>query len=276
MDTKPDTKPSATNGNKKKEEAKVEGLTKSKKNGESSSEDESSEEQLHIVKPPTKDEPISNNLKRKREPENDEANKKRKLDGGEEGTKVRVGNLSFALDGKEDDMREQFKSCGTIKSVEFIKNDKGWFSGAAILEFETADEANKALELHDQEFFDRLMNVTIYHVRGSKSKSDSWNFTPSAKPEGCNTVWIGNLSYSIDENEVWEFFSDCGTVVDVRWPKNVEDFPGYGWVEFSDGSATDLAVAKNGNMIAGRNIKIDFATPSNRGAAKPFNRGRRF
>jgi len=234
---------------------------KAKKGGSS---DDSSEE-LHIVKPGDDGE---KGQKRKKEPE-DTSNKKRKLDTSNDGNssgnvRVRVGNLAFALEGNENDLKDQFKSCGTITKVEMINKRDGRFAGVAILDFESTDAAAKALELHDQPLYDRKMNVSYANEEknfgGNQGGRGGGRAKPlSPKPEGCTTVWIGNLSYEIEENEVYEFFADCGEVIDVRWPRG--EFTGIGWVEFSDTNAPDLAVVKAGTKIRGRDIRIDYAAP---------------
>jgi len=237
--------------------------TKATKAKESSSEDESSEE-LHVVKPPGGDVVMNDasSLKRKREPEDDTANKKRKLDtngsgatnGGE--VRIRVGNLSFSLNGQDEEIKEQFKSCGNITKVETIVGKDGRFAGVVILDFETTEAAEKALLLHDQVFYDRKMCISY----SNDAPKPSFKAKPtSPKPDGCTTVWIGNLNYEITEEEVYEFFSDCGEVKQVRWPNG--DFTGIGWVEFTDTNAPDLAIAKAGTKIRGRDIRVDYAAP---------------
>jgi len=53
------------------------------------------------------------------------------------------------------------------------------------------------------------------------------------------------------------FFSDCGTVKECRWPKG--DFTGIGWVEFWTTEEVDVAIKKNGESLQGRPIRIDYA-----------------
>lgn len=233
---------------------------KTKKSGSSS---EDSSDELHIVKPPASNDVVmseaeNKGLKRKREPD-DSTNKKRKVESTSNATgnlRIRVGNLSFALQGKDDEIKEQFKSCGKVTKVESITNKDGRFAGVVILDFETAEAANKALELHDQEFYDRKMCISF----SNDNPRPAFKAKPtSPKPDGCNTVWIGNLSYEITEDEVYEFFADCGEVKQVRWPNG--DFTGIGWVEFTDTNAPDLAIAKAGTKIRGRDIRIDYAQP---------------
>jgi len=236
------TKP-APNGNKKKEDAE-------------SGSDESSE----IIK---KDNPTGS-LKRKRNEVDNTVNKKRRVDenggGTGEGTKIRLGNLSFELDGQVDEIKNQFTDCGEIVNVEMIQRNDGRWAGVVIIEFSSEDAAKKAIEMHDQEFWGRKMSISYPKERGGGAGGKGGfkkDFTE--KPEGCNTVFIGNLNYNISEDEVKEFFSQCGDITDVRWPKG--EFKGFGWVEFTTTEAPDKAIELAGNDLMGRSIRIDYAAP---------------
>ena len=48
------------------------------------------------------------------------------------------------------------------------------------------------------------------------------------KPEGCVEIFCGNLSYSIDEDKIADFFKDCGTVTNTRWlnDRETQEFKG--------------------------------------------------
>jgi nucleolin len=39
----------------------------------------------------------------------------------------------------------------------------------------------------------------------------------SEKPEGCRKIFVGNLSYNIDDDTLVDFFKDCGTMTGLRW-----------------------------------------------------------
>jgi len=149
-----------------------------------------------------------------------------------------------------------------------ITRRDGRFAGVAIIEFEDTDSAASALEKHDQDFYGRKMNLSYsteesggfgQNRQGGNNKGGNFNRAPSEKPEGCTTVFIGNLSYDINDSQVYEFFADCGEIKEVRWPKG--DFTGIGWVEFFDTNGPDMAIAKAGQNLLGRSIRVDFAAP---------------
>jgi nucleolin len=245
--------------------SKTEKNKTTKKDKEESSSDSSSSE-MHIdLKSKSNDVKMTDadqkGIKRKRDSDEPTNAKKRKMNNGEgEATgnlKVRVGNLSFELDGYGEDIKKHFEDCGEVKSIEMITRKDGKWAGVAILEFADEDSANNALKKNNEDFYGRKMAVSFSTDRaGGGAKK---GFQTSEKPEGCTTIFIGNLSFNITEDQVFEFFQDCGDIKECRWPKG--DFTGIGWVEFYDTNATDLAIKKAGEMVMGREIRVDYAAP---------------
>ncbi len=84
---------------------------------------------------------------------------------------------------------------------------------------------------------------------------------PTPKPDGCTTVFLGNLSFTVDEAGVRKHFAECGEISAIRWVERDGQFKGCGFLEFADSNATDKAVAKNGSEILGRAVRVDFSAP---------------
>ena len=85
-----------------------------------------------------------------------------------------------------------------------------------------------------------------------------------AKPEGCTTLFAGNLNFNIDDDAMKEFFKGCGEVSSIRWltDKDTGDFKGCGFIEFADpDTALDKAAALNGTALMGRDVRLDYAAP---------------
>lgn len=69
-------------------------------------------------------------------------------------------------------------------------------------------------------------------------------------------LFVGNLSYSVTQEQLKELFSQHGTVVDIR----IIGDKGFGFVEMS--SQTEAENAKNaldGFNFDGRNMRVDEA-----------------
>jgi len=140
-----------------------------------------------------------------------------------------------------------------------ITRRDGKWAGVAILDFAEEASAKNALNKNNEDFYGRKMSVSYSTDRAGGGGGPKKGTQVSEKPEGCTTIFIGNLNFNITEDQVYEFFQDCGDIKECRWPKG--DFTGIGWVEFHDTNATDLAIKKAGTVVMGREIRVDYAAP---------------
>jgi len=97
-------------------------------------------------------------------------------------------------------------------------------------------------------------NTNPYPTRVTEPQRD--------RPPGCNTVFVGNLSYDIKDDTIRNIFKDVGEIKAIRWlnDKKSGKFKGCGFIEFHDPNATFRAAMKNGTMVMGRPMRVDFAT----------------
>lgn len=73
------------------------------------------------------------------------------------------------------------------------------------------------------------------------------------------SVFLGNLSFKSTEEEIREFFKDCGEIHSVRLVRdgNTGIGKGFGYVNFVSKDGVVLALQKNGQSINGREVRID-------------------
>jgi nucleolin len=86
------------------------------------------------------------------------------------------------------------------------------------------------------------------------------------QPAGCDTLFAGGLSQTIDEETLKSFFADCGEITTCRWgeDKQTGEFKGFAFLVFDSPESCAKAYALNGQRVAGRAIRLDFAEPKNR------------
>jgi len=156
----------------------------------------------------------------------------------------------------EEEVRSHFDSCGEMVSCELPLQDDGRSSGTAIIKFSDTAGAEACLALNGEDFNGRWLNIKY-----SSSKPINAPRGPSEKPEGCNTVFCGNLSWNIDEDSLRAVFQDCGEITQIRFAEDKEtgEFKGFGHIEFAETEATDAAVAMAGTDIMGRAVRVDYA-----------------
>ena len=85
------------------------------------------------------------------------------------------------------------------------------------------------------------------------------------KPEegSTKTVFVGNLSWAVDNDRLSQEFADCGEVVSARvqLDRNTGKSRGFGYVTFATTEAVDAAIALSGTKeIDGRTLNLDKST----------------
>ena len=77
-------------------------------------------------------------------------------------------------------------------------------------------------------------------------------------------IYVGNLPYTISEDELKDAFSEFGEVstVNVITDKFSGQSKGFGFVEMANNSEADEAIkALNESSLKGRNIRVNQAKP---------------
>ncbi|KAJ3785859.1 hypothetical protein GGU10DRAFT_427751, partial [Lentinula aff. detonsa] len=195
--------------------------------------------------------------------------KKMKLANGEampaeeETQSIFVGKLSWNVDN--DWLAQEFGACGTVVSATVqMDRNTGRSRGFGYVHFSSSDAVAKALEMDGKEIDGRPIKVDKStppnkdNVREKRAKTFGDQTSPPSQ-----TLFVGNLSFSANEDSVWEFFNDYG-VKNVRLPTDRDTGrpKGFGYVEFDDIDGAKKAFeAMNGQDLDGRTVRLDFSQP---------------
>lgn len=79
-------------------------------------------------------------------------------------------------------------------------------------------------------------------------------------------IYVGNLSYDVDDRELQRLFEQHGTVSSAKviMDRDSGRSKGFGFVEMPDGSeARDAISALNEQEIDGRSLRVNEARPRN-------------
>ncbi len=77
-------------------------------------------------------------------------------------------------------------------------------------------------------------------------------------------LYVGNLSYSVSDENLAQVFGQCGTVESARVVTDRDSgrSKGFGFVEMSSDSEASSAIEKlNGTDLGGRNMNVSEAKP---------------
>lgn len=212
------------------------------------------------------------NKKRKADSETVGAPKKAKLANGnanavtssEETKSIFVGRLSWNVDN--DWLAQEFAECGEVESAHVqMDRNTGRSRGFGYVHFKTVDAVEKALALNGKEIDGRPINVDKSNPPDKKASAEkrAQAFGDGQNPPSA-VVFVGNLSFSVDEDTLWETFGEHGDVKNVRVPtdRDTGKPKGFAYVEFSEvGAAKKAHGALQGFELDGRSIRLDFSQP---------------
>ncbi|OKL58202.1 hypothetical protein UA08_06769 [Talaromyces atroroseus] len=255
-----------------KTDAKKESESSDSESDSDDSSDESEEESDESKEAPKK---------RKAEEEPAATAKKAKTDD-DNSPNLFVGNLSWNVD--EEWLRREFEEFGELAGVRIMtERDTGRSRGFGYVEFADAAGAKAAYEgKKDAEIDGRTINLDYAKPRDNnnqapreKAQNRARSFGDQTSPES-NTLFVGNLSFGVDENAVREVFQEQGDIRGIRLPTDPESGrpKGYGYVEFSSVDEARQALTDlQGTEIGGRSIRLDFSTPRAQGDGGRGGRG---
>lgn len=134
----------------------------------------------------------------------------------------------------------------------------------AYVRFAKAATVEKALKANNH-----LWNGT-HHIRVDR-------VTAKVEYDPKKAIFIGNLPFDAEEEQIRDIFVDCGNIVSVRIVRDrrTNVGKGFAYVNFADRHSVQLALAKNASQLGKRKIRVqrfDYSGPTDpKAASKMFN-----
>ncbi|XP_078427882.1 RNA-binding (RRM/RBD/RNP motifs) family protein [Wolffia australiana] len=177
--------------------------------------------------------------------------------------KLFVGNLPFSVDSAQ--LAEIFSNAGTVEMVEVIYDKlTGKSRGFGFVTMSSVEEVEAAVDMFSgYEIQGRPLRVNS----GPPPSKDGppqrrFNNGPPRGSDSGNRIFVGNLSWSVDDQSLQSFFSEAGRVVDARVviDRDTGRSKGFGFVTFNSDDAAESAVSSfNGADLDGRSIRVTIA-----------------
>lgn len=180
---------------------------------EEESTEESSEEEVKTEAP---------SKKRKAEEEPEAASKKTKTEeGSEESATLWVGNLGWGVD--DNILYEHFKSFEPVGARVVTDKESGRSRGFGYVDFgdhqaaKKAFDANQGAELEGRELRLDFSGKPPASNGNDRSNDRAKKYGDTISPES-DTLFVGNLSFNVNEDSVSEFFNSVAKVQSLRLP----------------------------------------------------------
>ena len=134
-----------------------------------------------------------------------------------------VGSLAWAVN--DDILYQAFSECADLVSARVITDREGGRSrGFGYVDFSNEESAKAALEAKNgSDLEGRAMNIDFSGAKPSndnprdRASNRADRHGDSVSPES-DTLFVGNLSFDIDQDSVRDFFAGAGEVTGVRLP----------------------------------------------------------
>ncbi|KAH9571212.1 hypothetical protein CY35_02G082400 [Sphagnum magellanicum] len=189
------------------------------------------------------------------------------------GTKtIFVKNIAWSVD--EDTISEFFHDVGEVADVRLAKDENGRSKGYGHIEFETEEEAKKAVLKSGETLEGRDLFIDLAKERGASVPNAGTPRTGSGK-----TAFIKGFNKNDDEDNIrsglTEFFSECGDIATVRIPTDREtgQIKGFAYIEFKTKDSLSKALDLNGTDYAGQSLVVDEAGEPGGGGGGSRGRG---
>ncbi|KAM6939615.1 RNA-binding protein 34 [Xenentodon cancila] len=174
---------------------------------------------------------------------------------------VFVGNLPTSCTKKT--LRSIFRDKGSIESIRFrsvVREDPSMSQKVAAIKrkihpqrksmnayvvFKKEDGVAKALERNGMEI------EKDFHIRVDR-------VTDSSSHDHKRSVFVGNLSFEINELAFRRHFEPCGTVEAVRLVRDQKSGlgKGFGYILFENADSVQLALEMDGSDLEGRSVRV--------------------
>ncbi|OQR93487.1 hypothetical protein ACHHYP_02508 [Achlya hypogyna] len=181
--------------------------------------------------------------------------------------KIFVAGLPLDADDKA--LAAKFESFGEMFQAKVVYDNKTQRSkGFGFVTYCAYESALDAVREMDKKKWDkRVLNVRFLTPKGGNA-SAPLSSTPAPtprviepRPDGCTTIFVGNMPYEITEEILRKVCAVCGDIKAIRFAEDIrtKEFRGFGYVQFYEGEAAETAVRTlHGTVVMGRPLKVDY------------------
>ncbi|ETO81131.1 hypothetical protein F444_04519 [Phytophthora nicotianae P1976] len=184
--------------------------------------------------------------------------------------KVFVAGLPLHVD--DDALYDKFKPFGEMHQSKVVYDQKtGRSRGFGFVTFcEYTNALDAVDQLNQTKWEKRTLNVRFLQPKNGSTAGGNGAVAIAnrpakvigPRPEGCTTIYVGNLAYDITEEVLRKVFDKCGSIRAVRFAEHIQtkEFRGFGYVQFHEEGPCEAAVKLDGMVVMGRPMNIDYGS----------------
>lgn len=191
--------------------------------------------------------------------------KERNANGtGKKFTNIYINNLQESVDDEE--LNKMFSPFGTIKSAVIMKGEDGKSKGFGFINFETPEEAGKAVDgLNGKDFNGKTLFVGRAQKKAEREselrqKFELMKMEHMAKYQGVN-LYVKNLDDDMDDAKLLGIFGQFGTITSAKIMYDSKGVSkGFGFVCYTNPEEATKAVTEmNGKIVGTKPLYVALA-----------------
>ena len=107
-----------------------------------------------------------------------------------------------------------------------------------------------------------------------KAKMEDYDSQPAEEQRRLRTVFLNNMVYSVNEEQIRECLGTSGPILDVRLPQKPNgEYKGYGYVEFERFEDAQEAIKRDNELLLGRPLYISECNKEKQGPVFKYEKG---
>lgn len=178
--------------------------------------------------------------------------------------RIMARNLSY--DTEEGGLTDYFSQFGEVVEAEVARQNNGRSKGYGFVTFKTVEGATKAANQPEHDLDGRTVRANF-----ARKRSQGGRKLPPGKK-----LYIGNLPWKLNEEEMTSYFEKFGKVEDVflsvvKYASPVEGYPqhkGFGFVTFVTEEGANKAVNSKEHLLKNNRLSVRKAKPQKGGRKK--------
>jgi polyadenylate-binding protein len=175
-------------------------------------------------------------------------------------TNIFVKNLDTSITTEQ--LAQKFGQFGPITSAVVMANEKGESKGFGFVNFESAEDAYKAVEaINGTEWNGKIVYVGRAQKKHEREEEiRQQKFEQLSKYQGIN-IYVKNLDDSIDDDRLRQEFSKFGTITSARIMRDEKgNSKGFGFICFTTPEEATRAITEmNGYLLVSKPLYVGLA-----------------
>jgi RNA recognition motif-containing protein len=173
-------------------------------------------------------------------------------------TTVWIGSVPDGV--SEDDIFDDLSSYGNLEGFRLVPS-----RGFGYARFENESALRK--------FFDKIESSGGLIIGGKRARVDMCEhmpqlghpYRPGPQPEGCATIFMGNLPETVEEDDIRGFFSDTSSsIVSINLKRSVHRGFAFAHIRFETPEICAIASRAAGGKLKQNRVRLDWASEKNK------------